>query len=210
MLPLPSSLSKYASHQSMPRGTRVVQLVTDDFTGSSIAALLDDPLARNPLTPLLVLRQKDHRMLVHAIAILYARGLFPQVTVTGEDDPKHRAKIQTLATALQINGQIHFKDFCPAPTRQPAQYQICVMTADDDEMPEAMIEAMAAGCPVIGSRVDTVEELIADGVNGHLVPPHDAQVLASVLEKMLRNTAYAQQLARAAKAKVHNELALSV
>lgn len=208
MLPLPNTLSKYASHQAMPRQTRVMQLVTDEFTGFSITALLESALARDTLTPLLVLRQKDQRMLVHAIAILYARGLFPEVTVTGtgDADQKHLAKIQALVTALGLNSQIHFKDFCPAPTRLPSQHQICVITTDDDEMPEAMIEAMAAGCPVIGSNVETVQGLIADGVDGHLIPPQDPQALAAVLEKMLRNNSYTQQLAQTARAKINGEL----
>src|SRR5690606_31688568 len=132
MLPLPNTLSKYASRQAMPRQARVMQLVTDEFTGFSITALLESALARDTLTPLLVLRQKDQRMLVHAIAILYARGLFPEVTVTGtgDADQKHLAKIQALVTALGLNSQIHFKDFCPAPTRLPSQHQICVITTD--------------------------------------------------------------------------------
>lgn len=202
MLPLPSSLLKYANQQSLPGATRVMKLVTDGATGSSIATLLENALARDKLTPLLVLRQKDQRMLIHAIAILHARGLFPQVAVTGKHDQKHLVKIQALVKALNLDGQIHFRD-CPAPAR----HQVCVITADDNEMPEAMIEAMAAGCPVVGPSVEAVQELIADGVDGHLIPPQDPQVLASILEKLLRNNSYAQQLAKAGKAKMHSEFA---
>lgn len=212
MLSLPNTLSKYASPQSVPRQRRAIQLVTDKFTGFSIATLLESALARDTLTPLLVLRQKDHRMLVHAIAILYARGLFPQVTVTGTGDAeqKHLAKIRALVSALGLNSQIHFKDFCPAPARLPSQHQICVITTDDNEMPEAMIEAMAAGCPVIGSSVETVQDLIADGIDGHLIPPQDPQALAAVLEKLLRNITYAQQLAHTGQAKIHGEMTQSI
>jgi glycosyltransferase involved in cell wall biosynthesis len=55
---------------------------------------------------------------------------------------------------------------------------------------------MAAGLPVIASRVGGNAELINDGVTGLLVPPEDSSALSSSLLKLLRDPALAQRIAQ--------------
>jgi glycosyltransferase involved in cell wall biosynthesis len=52
-------------------------------------------------------------------------------------------------------------------------------------LPNALMEAMAVGCPVIASRVGGVEILIEDGENGILVPPGDAEALAHAIDELI-------------------------
>lgn len=60
-----------------------------------------------------------------------------------------------------------------------------------------LLEAMASGRPVIGSRIGGIPELIEDGSSGLLVPPGDPQALASAIVRVLRDRRLAQGLAEA-------------
>jgi glycosyltransferase involved in cell wall biosynthesis len=58
---------------------------------------------------------------------------------------------------------------------------------------------MAAGVPVVCTRVDGTEEAVTDGVNGVLVPPAQPQALGEAVVALLRDPARAQQLAEAGR-----------
>lgn len=65
-----------------------------------------------------------------------------------------------------------------------AAIDVLVLTSDTEGLPNAVIEAMAAGRPVIATRVSDVPRLVTD--NGYLVEPRDAAGLADALTRMLR------------------------
>ncbi len=62
-----------------------------------------------------------------------------------------------------------------------------------------ILEAMAAGVPVVASRVEGVMELIKHGKTGWLVSPSDPQALAKGIQFMLMNTELANTMAQKAK-----------
>lgn len=58
-------------------------------------------------------------------------------------------------------------------------------SGDQDGLPVAMLEAMAAGRAVVASRIAGIDEAIVDGTHGVLVPPRDATALATALRSLL-------------------------
>lgn len=73
----------------------------------------------------------------------------------------------------------------------------CVRAADGDRdiLPNVLKEAMAVGVPVLTTRLDGIDELIEDGVNGLLAEPGDANDLAAKLELLLGDSELRQRLA---------------
>jgi len=71
----------------------------------------------------------------------------------------------------------------------------------EDNCPMVVLEAMAAGVPVIAAEVGGVPDLVTDGVNGLFCQPHDAASMRDGVAKVLENPALAAALAAEAKQK---------
>lgn len=80
-----------------------------------------------------------------------------------------------LATPAEVNEHLHLADVY----LQPSLW---------DGMPNALLEAMAAGCLVIGSDAGGIPEIISDGVNGVIVPRWQLHRLADVVLELLART----------------------
>jgi glycosyltransferase involved in cell wall biosynthesis len=65
-------------------------------------------------------------------------------------------------------------------------------------MPNAMIEAMAAGLPIIVTAVGAIPSVIDDGINGLIIPVHDENSLRETLRKLMEDQALQEQLGTAA------------
>lgn len=75
-------------------------------------------------------------------------------------------------------------------------------------IPVALMEAMAAGVPVVATRLSAIPELVQDGVTGLLVEPGDAQALAAALESLLCDDALAAALSARARELVESSFSL--
>jgi glycosyltransferase involved in cell wall biosynthesis len=67
-------------------------------------------------------------------------------------------------------------------------------------MGRAAVEAMATGRPVVGSRVGGIQDLVAEGASGLLVPPGDARALAAAVVHCLSDPAAAAAMGRRGQA----------
>jgi colanic acid/amylovoran biosynthesis glycosyltransferase len=80
----------------------------------------------------------------------------------------------------------------------------CVVARDGnrDGLPTVLVEAMAAGVPVVATPVTGIPELVEDGRTGMLVPERDPVALAGALRRLLENRPEAEALVRAARRRV--------
>ncbi len=78
----------------------------------------------------------------------------------------------------------------------------CRVAADGDRdgIPNVLVEAMAAGVPVVSTAVSGIPELVSDGVNGLLVAPEDPDALAAALQRLATDDALRRRLGGAGRA----------
>lgn len=72
---------------------------------------------------------------------------------------------------------------------------VAVVSSTDDGLSLAAMEALSAGVPLVATRVGGLSSIVRDGENGLLVPPGDADALASAIIRMLRNPVLRGELA---------------
>lgn len=83
-----------------------------------------------------------------------------------------------------------------------------VLASRWEGMPNAVLEAMARGRPVLATAVDGTTELVEEGVTGRLVPPDDPDALAQAMIEMLSDPARLAAMGRAGHARVRAQFGL--
>ncbi len=80
-----------------------------------------------------------------------------------------------------------------------ATFDVFALSSLWEGLPLVILQALAAGVPVVSTRVDGVEEAITAGVNGVLVPPGQPQALGEAIIALLQDPKQARQLAAAGR-----------
>lgn len=109
-------------------------------------------------------------------------------------------RLDRLVDHLGVGDACVRKAFDPDTPRLLAASDLLVFPALRDHFARPVLEAGAAGLPVVGSRLPTLEEQVVDGRTGYLVPPGDDAALASAIARVLRDPALARRMGEAGRA----------
>jgi glycosyltransferase involved in cell wall biosynthesis len=75
-------------------------------------------------------------------------------------------------------------------------------------LPKSLIEACAAGRPIVTTDVPGCRAVVTHEVNGLLVPPRNPEALADALERLVHDAALRERFGRAGRARAEREFAL--
>lgn len=127
--------------------------------------------------------RKGLEVLLESLAALRGRSAPVRLrAVGGFESAEYEAGIRRRAEQLGIAGDIDWVGLQPNVAAELARIDVLVLPSLFGEgLPMVVLEAMAAGVPVIASRVEGVPEAIDDQVEGILVPPGDSGALASAI-----------------------------
>lgn len=115
----------------------------------------------------------------------------------GYEDVKHRVREMGLEQAVIMTG---FRTDVPEVM---AALDVLVLPSIKSEATSQVIpQALAVGTPVVATATGGIPEIIREGETGRLVPPADSHALAHAILSLLRDRAYARQLAQAGQALV--------
>jgi glycosyltransferase involved in cell wall biosynthesis len=150
--------------------------------------------------------RKGTEVFLHAIKRFYSlNGFRDQVKflmIGGFESGPYEQKIRDLASTLQIADKIEFCGFRSQMEEVIQNIDVLVLPSLFGEgTPMVVIEAMAAGKPVIATRIEGVEEMIEDGVDGLLVPPGDDKSLAEAFITISQDKQRAQHMGQCGRIK---------
>jgi glycosyltransferase involved in cell wall biosynthesis len=102
-------------------------------------------------------------------------------------DGAERTSLESRAARLDVAARFH--GFVADLPERLGRLDLFVLPSRGDNLPLAVMEAMAAGLPVVATRVGGVPELVADGETGLLVEPDDPAALAAAIDDLARDPA---------------------
>ncbi len=151
--------------------------------------------------------RKGQEVLIEAVAKLRDAGLPVRLRAVGRFQfPDHERQVRALVARLGLTDAIDWVGFSSDVNAELAQMDAFVLPSLLAEgMPMSVLEAMAAGVPVVGSRVDGIRDLIVDGENGLLFRPGDADDLARTLQQLFEDDVQRQSLRQAASRRHREE-----
>jgi L-malate glycosyltransferase len=126
---------------------------------------------------------KDHATLLRAFALLRQRVPAAWLLVAG--DGPLQAELERLAVDLGIADGVRFPGLLPHLPNPHALFDVSVLCSRHEGFPNSVVEAMAAGRPVVATRNGGMLDAVRDGETGLLVPVGDAEALAAAIERLL-------------------------
>ena len=154
---------------------------------------------------------KGFDVLILALAELARRGQQFRCCIVGEGP--QRGELEQAIAQHALRNRVELVGALPQAEVRERLYRArlfvlpCRIAADGnrDGIPVALMEAMAAGTPVLSTTVSGVPELIESAREGLLVPADDVAALSAAIADLLGDDALCQRLARAARAKVERQ-----
>jgi glycosyltransferase involved in cell wall biosynthesis len=136
--------------------------------------------------------------LLEAVAALRIAVPDVRLVCAGDGD---RIAVARYAERLGIAEAVKFTGWV-GPSGKRALFEAAAafaLPSYDEGLPVSLLEAMAAGVPVVASSVGGVPEVVADGVSGYLVAPGDKASLERALRRLLADRALGQRIGAAAR-----------
>jgi glycosyltransferase involved in cell wall biosynthesis len=130
---------------------------------------------------------KNHRFLLQVLA--EARRMGSPLTLDVYGDGRCRKELERLASSLELNEYVRFHGFRPDVRENLPAYRVYVHSSYSEALPFAIIEAMAAGLPIVATSAGGIPELCRDGIEGRLWSLDDPRQGAATLLDLMANEA---------------------
>jgi glycosyltransferase involved in cell wall biosynthesis len=150
--------------------------------------------------------EKGMALLLNVCTIL--KQLVPGVQVLVAGDGLWRASFDAACRQAGLDGTVRRLDFVRHIERVYAAADVVLSTSETEGCPNALLEAMAMGRPVVATAVDGTTEVVRYGLDGILAWPGDPAAFAMRVAELLRSPARRQELARSALTMVRRRFAL--
>jgi glycosyltransferase involved in cell wall biosynthesis len=186
------------------------------FRAPADPAAVRDSLGLRAATPLVtvvsrVTRLKGLEEFICAASMLAEKHPRARFVIAGEaapGDEEYLASLRRLAARLWVGDRVVFAGLRYDVPALLGTSAVAVMPSLNEAMPNALLEAMAAGAPTVSTRVGGTPEAMTDGETGLLVPPGDAKALAAAISAMLDEPVVAAAFGNAARRRIEQRFSL--
>ena len=148
--------------------------------------------------------------LLEAVATLRAEPAFGslELRIAGSGDARERLAAEIarrgLGDAVTLVGSVQGE----AKAKFLQESDVFLLPSESEGMPYSVLEAMAAGTPVVASRVGGIPDVVTDGEHGRLVPPRDPGAIAAALRELAASPERLREQSRACEARAQTEFGL--
>ncbi len=179
------SVRRYMLEQGF--GEKQVVCVPNGVPGYDAPPRLQTPKSWTLGVTALFRPRKGIEVLLEALAAVRRAANDIRLRAIGPfETPAYEADVRLLASQLKLAGAIDWTGFVTNIPAELARIDALVLPSLFGEgLPMVVLEAMAAGVPVIASDVEGVPEAIRDGQDGLLVPPADPAALAAAIQRLV-------------------------
>jgi glycosyltransferase involved in cell wall biosynthesis len=126
---------------------------------------------------------------------------YPDIRFVVAGEGPHRYQLEERIHALGLQDSFSLPGLCRDIDAFLAEIAVFVLPSLDECLPLAILEAMSAGKPVVATPVGGIREAVVQEETGLIVPPADAQALASALDRLLGDADLREHLGRSARAR---------
>lgn len=139
--------------------------------------------------------KKDHEMMLRAFREFLR--LYPDAHLVIVGTGPRETQLRGYAESLGLSGHVLFTGMREDVPELLAGFDLFAMSSQHEGLSIALVEALAAGLPVVATRVGGIPELITHEEHGLLVPAHDHRGLADALHRVARDATLRRQLSEA-------------
>jgi glycosyltransferase involved in cell wall biosynthesis len=143
-------------------------------------------------------------MAVKALKVLKEQGHKARLCMIGPDYDGMEEQLRAYAIEHQLDLELKGAMSRTEWMQEAEQYDLFLNTSKVDNTPLCVIEAMALGLAAVSTNVGGMPYLIADGVDGLLVPSDDSQAMAEAVVRLVGDPELFQAVTKAARARVES------
>ncbi len=153
-------------------------------------------------------KAKNHLLLVEAFA--KAVEVMPNLRLILVGDGGLRRKIEERVSRFRLQEKVFFLGWRSDIPDILANCDIFALSSDWEGLGIVLIEAMAAGKPVVATKVGGVPEIVEDGVTGILVPPRDSNAFADALLRIAKDEKLRWEMGKRGKERASSEFDIKI
>jgi len=167
-----------------------------------------DPMNLTIIVVATLAHHKGHEILLNALALLKKEDFspFPQIIFVGTG-PLHD-HLQNIITKFALDNSVHLFGFCENVNQIYQEADIVILPTLYESFGNVLLEAMAAGKPIIASKVGGVPEIVKDEETGILVSPGDPVALAEAIKVLCSDENLRKKMGIAGRNRVLNHFSI--
>jgi glycosyltransferase involved in cell wall biosynthesis len=194
----------YRSEIDRPRG--MVRIVRNGISEAELLPIVTRPDATDIVCVGELRPVKAIDLVIEALGILNRSGRRVTATIAGEGPDQ--AKLKAQAEREGVADRVRFIGHCPA-REAFAMGRIFVIPSRAESLPYVVLEAVAAGMPIIATAVGDVPEMFGSQAE-HLIPADDSTALTAAIGAALDDLTQALFVTRAVRARVRSHFSADI
>jgi glycosyltransferase involved in cell wall biosynthesis len=151
---------------------------------------------------------KDYVTLVQCARLLRQRGFDFRLTIVGEGP--ERARLEREIRQLALEDRVELPGATSDVTSWLKRFDIYVLSSIREGQPLSLLEAMAAGLPIVATQVGGIPDTLLDGEEALLIPPRDPDALATAISILFHDVGMRRRLGSRARERLIRDFSISV